>query len=268
MQTEDPFQKIPLTNALDSLIERIESSPLLKSRWEREIEADSNEIEILNKLVLGNKFGIYSIAKSSKSSETKSRLSEEQIGEAVISLAKKNRWKKIPIDDSIDNALISALSQYKSKSGKRPHFIIQGGRSYEISYTFKRLHMQFDESFVLPYLVRHKEEIISELSSLFNFEVDVSWSLTDKGQLKHDISTDFQIEGEITPKVWSNSLIRFMESPNKFEFISIPYNLMVASEPKLKLGKGELAKFVDEECDEFIEWEKKNGQLYVRRRNG
>ena len=57
-----------------------------------------------------------------------------------------------------------------------------------------------------------------------------------------------------------------MNDPDIFEFISDPYNRMVTSEPKLKLGKGELAIFVDEECYEFIEWEKRKGQLYVRRR--
>ena len=265
LQTDNPFQKVPLINALDSLIERVESNNFLKSRWEREVESSSNEIEILNKLTLGNKFGIYSIAESVNSAGNKSRLSEEQIEEAVISLAKKKRWN-ISIDDSIDNALISALSQYKSKSGTRPHFIMQGGRNYELSYKSKELHMQFDEDFVLPYLIKHREEVIDELNSLFGFEIEVSWSLTSSGKMMNDFSNEFSIEEEITPKIWAESLIQFMDDPDIFEFISDPYNRMVTSEPKLKLGKGELAIFVDEECYEFIEWKRRKGQLYVRRR--
>ena len=71
---------------------------------------------------------------------------------------------------------------------------------------------------------------------------------------------------EITPETWANSLIQFMANPGIFEFISQPYNRMVASEPKLKLGKGMLAKFVDEECNEYLEWVKRKGKLLVRRR--
>jgi hypothetical protein len=126
--------------------------------------------------------------------------------------------------------------------------------------------MQFDEAFVLPYLEKHREEVLREINSLFEFNLEVSWSLTDKGQQKHDLSDAFGVDEEITPEVWANSLIRFMNDSDIFEFISDPYNRMVTSEPKLKLGKGELAIFVNEECYEFIEWERRKGQLYVRRR--
>ena len=266
LSTDNSFQKRSLMEILDSFIERIESSDWLKSRWEKEIDTDEeDEIGIINKLALGVKFGMFSIAESETSRGSKSRLSPEQLEGALISLAIKNRWH-VAINDSIDDALITALSQYNSKSGKRPHFIKQGRRDYKLSYKSKKLHMQFDEDFVLPYLEKHREEVLREINSLFEFNLEVSWSLTDKGQQKHDLSDAFGVDEEITPEVWANSLIRFMNDSDIFEFISDPYNRMVTSEPKLKLGKGELAIFVDEECYEFIEWERRKGQLYVRRR--
>ena len=183
----------------------------------------------------------------------------------MISLAIKNRWH-IQIDHSIDNALITALSQYKSKTGTRPHFIKQGRRDYKLSYKSKKLHMEFDEEFVIPYLEKHRKEVLREIDSLFDFNLEISWSLTGKGQKLHDFSNSFGVDEEITPETWANSLIQFMANPGIFEFISQPYNRMVASEPKLKLGKGMLAKFVDEECNEYLEWVKRKGKLLVRRR--
>ena len=265
LSAENSFQKVSLMETLDSFIERIESSDWLKSRWEKEIESGTDEIGAINKLALGSKFGMFSIAESETSRGSKSRLSPEQLEGALISLTIKNRWH-VAINDLIDDALITALSQYNSKSGKRPHFIKQGRRDYKLSYKSKKLHMQFDEDFVLPYLEKHREEVLREINSLFEFNLKVSWSLTDKGQQKHNFSDAFSVVEEITPEVWANSLIQFMNDPDIFEFISDPYNRMVTSEPKLKLGKGELAIFVDEECYEFIEWEKRKGQLYVRRR--
>jgi phosphatidylserine/phosphatidylglycerophosphate/cardiolipin synthase-like enzyme len=266
LSTENSFQKVSLMETLDSFIERIESSDWLKSRWEKEMESETDEMGVINKLALGVKFGLFSIAESEKSRGSKSRLSSEQLDGSLISLAIKKRWH-IAINDLIDDALITALSQYKSKSGKRPHFIKQGGRDYRLSYKSKKLHMQFDEDFVIPYLEKHREKVLCEINSLFEFKLKVSWSLTKKGKEKHDFSNAFGVDEEITPEAWADSLLQFMTDPDIFEFISPPYNRMVASEPKLRLGKGMLAKFIAEECDEFLEWEKRKGQLYVRRRN-
>ena len=126
--------------------------------------------------------------------------------------------------------------------------------------------MQFDEDFVIPYLEKHREKVLCEINSLFEFKLKVSWSLTKKGKEKHDFSNAFGVDEEITPEAWADSLLQFMTDPDIFEFISPPYNRMVASEPKLRLGKGMLAKFIAEDCDEFLEWEKRKGKLYVRRR--
>lgn len=265
LNTENLFDKTSLMETLDSFIERIESSDWLKTRWENEMESGSDEMGVINKLALGGKFGMYSIAESNTSRGNKSRLSPDQLEDAVISLAIKNRWH-IQIDHSIDNALITALSQYKSKTGTRPHFIKQGRRDYKLSYKSKKLHMQFDEEFVIPYLEKHRKEVLREIDSLFDFNLEISWSLTGKGQKLHDFSNSFGVDEEITPETWANSLIQFMANPGIFEFISQPYNRMVASEPKLKLGKGMLAKFVDEECNEYLEWVKRKGKLLVRRR--
>jgi hypothetical protein len=91
----------------------------------------------------------------------------------------------------------------------------------------------------------------------------ISWS---KSNQNHDLSDTFSADGEITPEAWANSLIQFMTEPDTFEFISTLYGRMVAAEPKLKVTKGMLAKFVNEECDGFLESVKRNGQLLVRRR--
>ena len=91
--TNKPRQKIPLTNAFDSVIERIESNDYLRSAWEQEIEFNSNEIEIVNKLVLGTGFGVYCIAKSSKARGIKTKLSLNQIDNAVISLGWNSWWQ-------------------------------------------------------------------------------------------------------------------------------------------------------------------------------
>jgi hypothetical protein len=79
----------------------------------------------------------------------------------------------------IDEILISALNQYNSKSGKRPHFILQGGRDYKFSFKDRLLEMEFDESFVLPYLEKHESEIIELVSSYYGFDVEVTWKLSE-----------------------------------------------------------------------------------------
>ena len=266
LQSDDIYQKIPLENILDALIGRIESSAWLINRWENEIESKFNEEKILNKLSLGTKFGIFAISESNDSQGVKTRLSLDQLSNAVVSSVKKKRWMP-KYQDSIDNALISALSQYKSKSGKRPHFILQGNRNYTFSFKKRHLSMEFEEEFVLPYLEKHRSEIIREINSLYGFEVEISWELTKKGSQKKMHSKSFTIDGQqITPKIWSESLLYFMKNPDKFEFISVPYNRMVAAESKLKLGSKKLFKYVDEECYEYLEWKREKNQLFIKRR--
>ena len=266
LQSDDIYQKIPLENILDALIGRIESSAWLINRWENEIESKFNEEKILNKLSLGTKFGIFAISESNDSQGVKTRLSLDQLSNAVVSSVKKKRWMP-KYQDSIDNALISALSQYKSKSGKRPHFILQGNRNYTFSFKKRHLSMEFEEEFVLPYLEKHRSEIIREINSLYGFEVEIFWELTKKGSQKKMHSKSFTIDGQqITPKIWSESLLYFMKNPDKFEFISVPYNRMVSAESKLKLGSKKLFKYVDEECYEYLEWKREKNQLFIKRR--
>jgi hypothetical protein len=99
MQTDDSAHKILLIDALDSMIERIESNDYLGFAWEKEMnETNSDEITILNRLAKGCHFGMYSIAQSKKKSWLKITKFDENKpaglkSRAVISLG-DNRWKR------------------------------------------------------------------------------------------------------------------------------------------------------------------------------
>ena len=260
------YHQIPLEHALDALVERIEGNDWLRTRWENEIESKLTHAEILEKLTLGVKYGVFAVNEKINSQGVKSRISLDKLSEAVVSLVKKNRWSAI-FRDMIDEILISALNQYNSKSGKRPHFILQGGRDYKFSFKDRLLEMEFDESFVLPYLEKHESEIIELVSSYYGFDVEVSWKLSALGDKKDGKAKSFNLDSnEITPKLWAESIIEFMKDPDEFEFISLPYNRMVAANSKLKLGAGKLFKYVDEQCYEFLEWKREKNDLFIRRR--
>ena len=91
--TTDSSVKIPFINALDSVIERIESNNYLRDAWEKQIELNSDELEIINKLALGSRLGVYWLAKSPSSQGIKSKLSKDQISNAVISLCGESVWQ-------------------------------------------------------------------------------------------------------------------------------------------------------------------------------
>ena len=92
---------------------------------------------------------------------------------------------------------------------------------------------------------------------LTGFDVEVSWKLSALGDKKDGKAKSFNLDSnEITPKLWAESIIEFMKNPDEFEFISLPYNRMVAANSKLKLGAGKLFKYVDEQCYEFLEWKR------------
>jgi len=91
--TNNPSEKIPLINALDSVIERMESIDYLRDTWEEQVEVGLDELEIVNKLAFGCKFGIYCIAKSRDAKGIKSKLSMDQIRNAVISLGGESAWQ-------------------------------------------------------------------------------------------------------------------------------------------------------------------------------
>ena len=91
--TTDSSVNIPFINALDSVIERIESNDYLKDAWQKQIELNSDELQIVNKLAMGSRLGVYWLAKSPSSQGVKSKLSKDQIPNAVISLAGKSVWQ-------------------------------------------------------------------------------------------------------------------------------------------------------------------------------
>ena len=95
LHTHKPSGQISLIGALDSMIERIESNEYLRIAWEQEVEEISNrdELTIINKLVLGVRFGIYCIAKNMEASGIKSKLTPEQVEKSVISLSRNNMWE-------------------------------------------------------------------------------------------------------------------------------------------------------------------------------
>jgi len=95
LHTSKPSEQMSLVGALDSMVERIESNEYLRVAWEQEVEEISNrdELTIVNKLGLGVRFGIYSIAKNGGASGIKSKLKPEQVEKSVISLSRNNMWE-------------------------------------------------------------------------------------------------------------------------------------------------------------------------------
>ena len=95
LHTTKPSEQISLIRALDSMIERIESNEFLRVSWEQEVEEISNrdELQIINKLALGARFGTYCIAKNEQAEGIKSKLRPEQVEKSVISLSHNNLWE-------------------------------------------------------------------------------------------------------------------------------------------------------------------------------
>jgi len=95
LQTNHPSEQMSLIDALDLMIERIEANECLKVAWEKEVEeiSDHDELTIVNKLVLGGRYGIYCVAKDKGAKGIKSKLKEEQVEKSIISLCRKNVWE-------------------------------------------------------------------------------------------------------------------------------------------------------------------------------
>lgn len=90
MKQATPTEAIPLEEALDSMIGRIENSPHLSRLWASEMEKDSDEVKILNKLLKGTTFGMYRIRKSVESKKLIFDMTE--VEHQAISLAGKDTW--------------------------------------------------------------------------------------------------------------------------------------------------------------------------------
>ena len=225
------------------MIERIESNEFLTAAWEQEIEAKAkaDELRILNIFTKGCVLGTYSIVKSQKASKIMFKLETEHLSKAAISLVGKSMWgknqfsykghqnndfiprlqslleseKKSAINKMIDEALLLALNEYNSKSGKRAHFILQGERKYWFAPP-NTLKMKFKIKRVHFYLEKERERIIQTLSDYFGFPLEFQWPVPEmqNNQFKLDP------EQEITPEIWSAAFIHYMKDPSKFEWVS------------------------------------------------
>lgn len=298
LQTQYSSQKVSLIGTLDSMIERIESNDYLRGAWEQEVEANSDEITIVNKLALGCKFGIYCIAKSHDAKGIKSKLSMEQLSNAVISLGGKSVWQqdfptnthqnvdfdpalqafldghdKSSIDNMIDEALVTALIEYQSKSGKREHFVLQGEREYEFAPPHI-LRMKFKKGFVLNYFKDNRDKIILSLTDSLGFEVKPSWGQMEtlsKSTKKKFKRFALDENREITPEIWSNAFVHYMIDSSEFEFVSDVLTRMTTRHKVLALGSGKTAKYIINQCSEYLEIERRDtpvsNSLYVRRRS-
>lgn len=286
-QTTQPKQSILLEKALDSLIERIEAVPYLNQLWESEMEQGNDQLTIINNLAKGSLFGVYRIRKSEQS--LKWEIPIEKLGKQVISLSSSDPWREREkrtkknetmgfdqdvlkflashpsYQEFIDEALVKALDKYASKTGRRKHFILQN----KGKYTFKpprTLHMKFKQGFVHDHLEKEKQKIQTVLNQAFGFELDLKWPKSKA------LKTNYVLEDsqEITPKIWSESMIHYMKNPDVFEMVSHPYLAMTTQHPRLILGQGKLAKYILGQCEEFIETERRakpvKNSLYVRRR--
>ena len=293
LQTQNSTQKIPLISALDSMIERIESNEYLRVAWEQEIEAkeNSDELMILNILAKGSMLGIYCIVKSQRSSKIISKLEMDYLHKAAISLIGKSMWKKhtnrnkqqnndfIPglqtlfetqekssINKMIDEALLLALSEYNSKSGKREHLILQGKRKYwfippntlKMNFKIKRVHF---------YLEKERVRIIGTLSDYFGFQLNAQWPIPEMQSNQFELGPG----QEITPEIWSAAFIHYMKDPSKFEWVSDVVIHMNNYHDRLKLGPGKTSKYIINQCGEYLEYERRDipvkNSLYVRRRS-
>ncbi len=294
LQTGKSTQKIPLISALDSMIERIESNEFLSAAWEQEIEAKakSDELRTLNIFTKGCMLGTYSIVKSQKASKIMYKLETENLSKAAISLVGKSMWgenqstskdhqntnfipelqtlfetqEKSSIKKMIDEALLLALSEYNSKSGKREHFILQGNRKYwfvppntlKMNFKIKRVHF---------YLEKERERIIETLSDYFEFPLKLQWPIPEMQNNQFELDP----EEEITPEIWSAAFIHYMKDPSKFEWVSDVVIHMNNYHDRLKLGPGKTSKYIINQCSDYLEYERRDvpvkNSLYVRRRS-
>lgn len=106
MKQATPTEAIPLEEALDSMIGRIENSPHLSRLWASEMEKDSDEVKILNKLLKGTTFGMYRIRKSVESKKLIFDMTE--VERQAISLASKDTWL---ISKSVEPDSITKVSE-------------------------------------------------------------------------------------------------------------------------------------------------------------
>ena len=153
----------------------------------------------------------------------------------------------------IDEALLLALNEYNSKSGKRAHFILQGERKYWFAPP-NTLKMKFKIKRVHFYLEKERERIIQTLSDYFGFPLEFQWPVPEmqNNQFKLDP------EQEITPEIWSAAFIHYMKDPSKFEWVSDVVLKMNNYHDRLKLGSGKTSKYVINQCSEYLEFERRD----------
>ena len=92
---EKPSDRMPLQDALDLFIQRIESNDYLTKLWEQDVESKFNRKEILENLSKGRKFGIYSFSRKNGSRILNNeKWTPGSIGYTSICLGWKQVWKK------------------------------------------------------------------------------------------------------------------------------------------------------------------------------
>lgn len=279
-------RKFVLEDALDAMIQRITSNPHLENRWKMEVENENDEPKILRNLAKGMNFGMYTLLKTRNSKKPPgSKISPSQ---NVIALYGKAAWEvnqneSVPpenfsidvehfietyreeLDHTIDNVLLAALSDYKSKSGKREHLIKQGKRSYKFKPPNK-LSMRFQKKFVHGYLEKERTKIENEFQTQHGLTLDLDWPVSKQ------MRTPFQLEAdeEVTPAIWAEAFIHYMANPDEFEWASDVIRNMTTQHPQLKLGPGKAAKYITEQCGDYLETERRDmpakNSLYTRRR--
>jgi phosphatidylserine/phosphatidylglycerophosphate/cardiolipin synthase-like enzyme len=90
-----PSDRIPLQIALDYFIQRIESSKYLTRLWEREFESIYNQKEILTKLAMGRKGGLFSYSrKNGRRYLNSEKWPPESLGSTSVCLGWKDVWQK------------------------------------------------------------------------------------------------------------------------------------------------------------------------------
>ena len=93
---EKPSDRMPLQDALDFFIQRIESNDYLTKLWEQDVESKFNQKEILEKLSKGRKFGMYSFSRKNGSRILNNeKWSLGSMGHTSICLSWKQVWKKL-----------------------------------------------------------------------------------------------------------------------------------------------------------------------------
>ena len=275
-----PYQQVPLVDVLDRLIERIQALPQIQKAWENEIENNHSEIEIINTLAKGVRFHVYCISKSSTSNGVKTRLHQEQVDAAMVSQAFTDVWSKPEYNSDVNKlleknspeeikALISELlcdelSQYASKTGRREHFIVTGGLSYTLLAP-NILKIKFKRGFVYPYLTEHENKIKIAFQKKFPASVEILWH-TPKEMVQYELPSK-----EINPEIWSDAFVHHMRNPKSFEFVSSVYLRMIQGNEELRIGKGKLGKYIQNQCSAFLEVTRKDkpvaNSLWARQRS-